>query len=163
MLRRSQIAAPGSPMALAAPLPALSFVPLVLQTLFAAPPIRQAFSHLAMADDRAADLTDYWKGKSPVGQGHTSRKHMESLDPFKRDSVDGKKSGKLFRLQSLMGVCEWMRNLLTPHCSTRSLSTPTNALCVHEQQQSRGLHCGGPDTCHPGPRVEYKQFGRSVG
>ncbi|KAJ1593900.1 hypothetical protein NDA11_006588 [Ustilago hordei] len=57
---------PGAPIVMVAPFASLEVVAMLLQALFAAPPVRRAYLAARSPDSRGSDLSSYWKGASPT-------------------------------------------------------------------------------------------------
>ncbi|SAM85833.1 uncharacterized protein UBRO_07183 [Ustilago bromivora] len=57
---------PGAPIVMVAPFASLEVVAMLLQALFAAPPVRRAYLAARSPDSRGSDLSSYWKDASPT-------------------------------------------------------------------------------------------------
>lgn len=93
--------AEGAPVALVSPVPVYRTVALLIQALYASPPIRAAVLAFSMPDARARSLDGYWSGKSPSGQRERDASTLPDVPAAQRGPVD-----LVQRLQTLFAYME---------------------------------------------------------
>lgn len=76
---------PGAPVALVAPFASIEIAAAMLQAFASLTQVRHAFLAFQPADERAADLVNYWKGVSPPEADGGS---LSGMDPSRKISID---------------------------------------------------------------------------
>lgn len=93
--------AEGAPVALVSPVPVYRTVALLIQALYASPPVRAAVLAFSMPDSRTRSLDGYWSGKSPSGERERDMSALPDVPAMQRGAVD-----LVQRLQTLFAYME---------------------------------------------------------